>query len=152
MPGAVDYFSTHTVTARRAHLCDCCRYFINPKDKYVRVSGGSAGQHWTKAYHTDCHAQIFPAEPMTFETAEKINSAAVAIGLCLVGAQDLVAPETVALIRAVSLAQIETAKDQIEAANREVTAGGKGGKIRVVCADELVANVKRYADSARLKN
>lgn len=92
---------------------------------------------------------------MIFDTARRINSAASFIGLALLGVVEEVGLEHVRTIRAVSLAQMQTAKEVIEAHNAAGIAAGKLGtvstaRIHCVCEERLLVNVKAYADAAQV--
>ena len=80
---------------------------------------------------------------MTFETAYKINSAGAWIAFALIGVRPEVDPRHIETIRGVSLAQMQTAKEVIEAHNAQL--GAKA--IHCVCEDRLLAKVKLYADA-----
>jgi len=87
---------------------------------------------------------------MPIETALRINSAALFIGLALLGVLDHVTAEHVALIRSVSLAQMETATEIVEAYNAAAKDGPGPHKIYSICEQRLLANVKTYADSVKV--
>lgn len=87
---------------------------------------------------------------MHLETALRINSAAAFIGMALLGILNHVTAEHVALIRSVSLAQMETATEIVEAYNAAAKDGPGPHKIYSICEHRLLTNVKTYADNVRV--
>lgn len=89
---------------------------------------------------------------MTFDTAYKINSAAVWIGFALIGVRSEIDPHHIETIRGVSLAQMQTATEVVEAANdaaikRAENEAVSSTKIHCICDARLLAQVKLYADA-----
>jgi hypothetical protein len=92
---------------------------------------------------------------MKLETAHRINSAAAWIGLALLGVKDSVEVAHVETIRGVSLAQMETATEIVEAENEATIKAGETEavspkRICCVCESRLLANVKAYADAVQI--
>jgi len=83
---------------------------------------------------------------MNLEKAVEINSASTWLAFHLDGLR-AARPEHLALIQSVTLAQMQTAKDVVEAHNQSVIDSGKGGRMQVVCEDRLLFRVKKFADT-----
>ena len=80
---------------------------------------------------------------MKLEDAIRISRSATDIGLFLEGITGKVQKESIRDIAALSLAQLQTAVDVVQAENRN----SRQGVLRVTCADGLLERVKEMADA-----
>jgi hypothetical protein len=85
---------------------------------------------------------------MHVSTADRINSAAARMGMVVIGVVPNYDEDDVRTIAGVSLAQMQTATEVIEAENvRQLSEPNPGRRlIRCVCEDTLLLEIKRTAD------
>lgn len=87
---------------------------------------------------------------MDFHTADRINTAAFNIGMYLLGVNPRpLAAEHLQTIRDVTLAQMQTAKDVIQAHNARQSSELGVRMLYSVPDDDLLAEIKAAADAPR---
>lgn len=85
---------------------------------------------------------------MKLQTARLLNQAACHVGAHVMGiTHPALRPDMLEIVQRVSLAQLETASDMIEAYNLEMSTGQNLGFVFVSSHKEsLLANLKHWAD------
>lgn len=90
---------------------------------------------------------------MDRDTAHHIAAAAAWIALALDGILESAAKSHIETIRRVTLGQMQTATEIVEADNAAALAAAPSGqpvRLKLICAPAVLARVKLYADNAHV--